>query len=107
MVDAKRLKTTTNEPKKPKHSKIFQPFRAIGYVTNDVPYVINQLGQDYFLTTCVGTSFQTYNVSHLFEPFFFFYSRCNNFLLVGTYEPFVCGPTYPQANNSNGNQQQS
>jgi hypothetical protein len=64
MVDAKRLKATTNEPKKPKHSKIFQPFRAIGYVTNDVPYVINQLGQDYFLTTCVGTSFQTYNVSH-------------------------------------------
>lgn len=44
------------------HSKIYQPFRAIGYVTNEVPYIINNHGQDYFLTTCVGNSFQTYNV---------------------------------------------
>ena len=47
----------------PKHSRIYQPFRAIGYVTNDVPYVINSLGQSYLLTTCVGRSFQTYDVN--------------------------------------------
>ncbi|KAL4210717.1 hypothetical protein CU097_012847 [Rhizopus azygosporus] len=49
----------------PKHSRIYQPFRAIGYVTNDVPYVINSLGQSYLLTTCVGRSFQTYDMSKM------------------------------------------
>lgn len=57
------------EKKKPNnHSKIYQPFRAIGYVTNEIPYAINNFGNEYFLTTCVGNSFQTYNVMH-FLPF--------------------------------------
>jgi U3 small nucleolar RNA-associated protein 21 len=31
-------------------------------VTNEIPYVINNFGNEYFMTTCVGSSFQTYNV---------------------------------------------
>lgn len=42
--------------------KIFQPFRAIGYVTNDVPATFEARGQDFFMTTCVGKNFQIYNV---------------------------------------------
>ncbi|CAO3687016.1 unnamed protein product [Rhizopus stolonifer] len=49
----------------PKHSKIYQPFRAIGYVTNETPYVINSLGQTYQLTTSVGKSFQTYDLGRM------------------------------------------
>lgn len=53
------------EPEKRKHvarSRIFQPFRALGYITNDVPFVVETRGQDFFLTTSVGHNFQTYNV---------------------------------------------
>jgi U3 small nucleolar RNA-associated protein 21 len=43
--------------------KIFHPFRAIGYITNDVPAAFDARGQDFFMTTCVGKNFQIYNVS--------------------------------------------
>lgn len=45
--------------------KIFHPFRAIGYITNDVPAAFDARGQDFFMTTCVGKNFQIYNVSQL------------------------------------------
>lgn len=61
IIDTKKRRVESTK-KSTAHSKIYQPFRAIGYVTNEIPYVINNLGQDYFLTTCVGNSFQTYNV---------------------------------------------
>ncbi|KAI7894563.1 Utp21 specific WD40 associated putative domain-containing protein [Mucor mucedo] len=66
------------------HSKIYQPFRAIGYVTNEIPYLINNLGQDYFLTTCVGSSFQTYNLGRM------------NLLFVSTptEKPITCMATH-------------
>ncbi|KAG0764980.1 hypothetical protein G6F33_002109 [Rhizopus arrhizus] len=38
---------------------------AIGYVTNETPYVINNLGQTYLLTTSVGKSFQTYDLGKM------------------------------------------
>ncbi|CAG8563436.1 14007_t:CDS:10 [Funneliformis caledonium] len=34
---------------------IFQPFRAIGYVTNYIPFDIQKKGEVYYLTTCVGS----------------------------------------------------
>lgn len=61
VIDTKKRRVE-NGKKPVAHSKIYQPFRAIGYITNEVPYIINNHGQDYFLTTCVGHSFQTYNV---------------------------------------------
>ncbi|KAI7864698.1 Utp21 specific WD40 associated putative domain-containing protein [Spinellus fusiger] len=52
---------------KPKvaRSRIFQPFRAIGYITNDVPFVVENRGQSYFLTTSAGSNFQTYNADKM------------------------------------------
>ncbi|KAI8993445.1 Utp21 specific WD40 associated putative domain-containing protein [Pilobolus umbonatus] len=63
-VDIKKRRLD-NQQKKSAHSRIFQPYRALGYVTNEVPYFINNLGSDYFLTTCVGNSFQTYNLERM------------------------------------------
>lgn len=62
-IDLKKRRVDNEKKKTVNHSKIYQPFRAIGYVTNEIPYVINNHGQEYFLTSCVGNSFQTYNVS--------------------------------------------
>ncbi|KAF9283690.1 hypothetical protein BGZ88_010354 [Linnemannia elongata] len=45
--------------------RIFVPFRAIGYVTNEVPFNIQARGQAYFLTTCVGTTFHIYDVAKM------------------------------------------
>lgn len=62
IAEVKKRRLDKESKKANNHSKIYQPFRAIGYVTNEIPYVINNFGNTYFLTTCVGTSFQTYNV---------------------------------------------
>ncbi|KAI7823322.1 Utp21 specific WD40 associated putative domain-containing protein [Gamsiella multidivaricata] len=45
--------------------RLFVPFRAIGYVTNEIPFNIQAKGQAYFLTTCVGTTFHIYDVAKM------------------------------------------
>lgn len=42
--------------------QVFSPFRAIGIVSNHVPPAIQVRGKAYHVTTCVGKSFQTYDV---------------------------------------------
>ncbi|KAI9205039.1 Utp21 specific WD40 associated putative domain-containing protein [Polychytrium aggregatum] len=44
---------------------LFTPFRAIGYVTSDVPVSIQARGQSYFLTTSIGNSFQIYDMAKM------------------------------------------
>jgi U3 small nucleolar RNA-associated protein 21 len=46
------------------NSRIFQPFRAIGYVTSNVPFVLLPLGTEYFLIVAVGNAFQIYDCAH-------------------------------------------
>lgn len=46
-------------------SKIFSPFRAIGNVTNHVPFAIGTLGTSYYVVTSVGRSYQIYDASTL------------------------------------------
>ena len=48
-----------------KQQNLFTPFRALGHVTNDIPFSIQARGQDYFLTTGVGNSFHVYDVAKL------------------------------------------
>jgi len=43
-------------------SKLYYPFRKLGQVTTDVPFIIQNRGQQFFITTCVGNSFQIYDV---------------------------------------------
>ncbi|KAL3647151.1 hypothetical protein CASFOL_008119 [Castilleja foliolosa] len=44
---------------------IFEPFRAIGYITSHVPFSIQRLGTETFVTVSVGKAFQIYNCAKL------------------------------------------
>ncbi|KAL3832965.1 hypothetical protein ACJIZ3_007701 [Penstemon smallii] len=44
---------------------IFEPFRAIGYITTHVPFSIQRLGTETFVTVSVGKAFQIYNCAKL------------------------------------------
>ncbi|CAA0817996.1 transducin family protein / WD-40 repeat family protein [Striga hermonthica] len=44
---------------------IFEPFRAIGYITSHVPFSIQRLGTETFVTVSVGKAFQVYNCGKL------------------------------------------
>ena len=46
-------------------SRIFCPFRALGFVSNHVPLVTQTLGPETFVVTAVGSAFHLYNVSEL------------------------------------------
>lgn len=39
-------------------SSLYVPYRAIGYITDGVPFVINILGDEQFLIASIGKSFQ-------------------------------------------------
>ncbi|XP_061994536.1 uncharacterized protein LOC133712445 isoform X3 [Rosa rugosa] len=41
---------------------IFEPFIAIGYTTTSVPFSVQRLGTEAFVTVSVGRAFQIYNV---------------------------------------------
>nr|XP_043610060.1 U3 small nucleolar RNA-associated protein 21 homolog [Erigeron canadensis] len=44
---------------------IFEPFRAIGYITSTVPFSVQRLGTETFVTVSVGKSWQIYNCAKL------------------------------------------
>ncbi|KAK3017295.1 hypothetical protein RJ639_006399 [Escallonia herrerae] len=44
---------------------IFEPFRAIGYITSSVPLSVQRLGTETFVTVSVGKSWQIYNCAKL------------------------------------------
>ncbi|PON81318.1 Guanine nucleotide-binding protein, beta subunit [Trema orientale] len=44
---------------------IFEPFRAIGYITSGVPFSVQRLGTETFVTVSVGKAFQIYNCAKL------------------------------------------
>ena len=58
---------------------IFEPYRAIGCITSSVPFSVQRLGTETFLTVSVGKAFQIFNVSNFSTTrtrffFFFFFS---------------------------------
>ncbi|TYI67508.1 hypothetical protein E1A91_D08G022700v1 [Gossypium mustelinum] len=44
---------------------IFEPYRAIGYIASGVPFSVQRLGTETFVTVTVGKAFQIYNCSNL------------------------------------------
>ncbi|CAI0428720.1 unnamed protein product [Linum tenue] len=44
---------------------IFEPYRAIGYITSEVPFSVQRLGTETFVTVSIGKAFQVYNCSKL------------------------------------------
>ena len=37
---------------------LFQPFRALGYITEDTPFVVQRLGAETFVAVSVGKAWQ-------------------------------------------------
>jgi U3 small nucleolar RNA-associated protein 21 len=70
-LSSKRRKIASNEAvtaaPPSKVPQIFAPFRAIGIVANHVPPALQVRGKAYHVTTCVGKSFQTYDVRAFVE----------------------------------------
>lgn len=58
----KRRKTG---PPAPRGSRIFSPFRALGNVSNEVPFAVGTLGSTFYIVTSVGRSFQIYDAATL------------------------------------------
>lgn len=48
-----------------KPSKIFSPFRALGNVSNEIPFALGTLGSSFYIVTSVGRSFQIYDAATL------------------------------------------
>ncbi|RWR75205.1 U3 small nucleolar RNA-associated protein 21 [Cinnamomum micranthum f. kanehirae] len=44
---------------------IFEPFRAIGYITSGVPFSVQRLGTETFVTVSVGKAWQVYDCAKL------------------------------------------
>ncbi|XP_043710403.1 WD repeat-containing protein 36-like [Telopea speciosissima] len=44
---------------------IFEPFRAIGYITTSVPFSVQRLGTETFVTVSVGKAWQVYDCAKL------------------------------------------
>lgn len=45
--------------------RIFSPFRALGNVSNEVPFAVGTLGATFYIVTSVGRSFQIYDAATL------------------------------------------
>lgn len=37
---------------------LFQPFRALGYITDDVPFAVQRRGKETYVTVSVGKAWQ-------------------------------------------------
>lgn len=48
-----------------KPSRIFSPFRALGNVSNEIPFALGTLGSTFYIVTSVGRSFQIYDAATL------------------------------------------
>jgi hypothetical protein len=48
-----------------KMSALYSSYKAVGYVTDGTPFVLSKLGEENFLTTSIGNSFQVYRVNRL------------------------------------------
>lgn len=46
-------------------SRVFRPYRAVGVVTEDVPFVLNTLGAKNFVTVSIGRAFQVFDTDKL------------------------------------------
>ncbi len=44
---------------------LFKPFRALGYITEDVPFVVHRRGKEAYVCVSVGRAWQVYNCAKL------------------------------------------
>jgi U3 small nucleolar RNA-associated protein 21 len=44
---------------------LFQPFRALGYITDSVPFAVNRRGKKTWITVSVGKAWQSFDCTKL------------------------------------------
>lgn len=44
---------------------LFKPFRALGYITENVPFAVQRKGKETFVTVSVGKAWQIYDCANL------------------------------------------
>ena len=49
----------------PPGASLFHPFRALGYVTANLPFAVQRRGRNTFLTVSAGKAWQLYNCAKL------------------------------------------
>ncbi|KAJ2780940.1 rRNA-processing protein utp21 [Coemansia interrupta] len=68
-TNAKKLRASeepnTDKQTQPAGSRLYDPYRAIGYITSNVPHSIQYRGQTAFITTAIGRSFHVYDVEKI------------------------------------------
>ena len=42
---------------------LFQPFRALGYITDEIPFAVQRLGREAFVTVSAGKAWQVWSLS--------------------------------------------
>ncbi|KAJ2835623.1 rRNA-processing protein utp21 [Coemansia sp. 'formosensis'] len=57
----KKTRVDSEATKKPEGSRLYQPFRALGYITSSIPHSVQYRGQAAFITTGIGRSFHIYD----------------------------------------------
>lgn len=62
-VSAVAVAVRKGKKKDTSSGRLFEPFRAIGFVCNHVPASVVAKGTAHFLTTAVGDAYHVYNVS--------------------------------------------
>lgn len=45
---------------------LYAPYKVVGYVCDSVPYAMQELGGEWFITVSVGRSFQVFKVNKLY-----------------------------------------
>jgi U3 small nucleolar RNA-associated protein 21 len=53
------------EPSPAAGSPLFRPFRALGYITDDVPFAVQRRGKEAYVTVSVGRTWQVYSAAKL------------------------------------------
>lgn len=77
---------------------IFEPYRALGYVTDGTPFSVQRRGTENFVTVSVGKAWQIYNVSISFSIWVYCASLC--FCLHRTEGAPTCVRIFTQFINS-------
>ncbi|KAJ2307649.1 rRNA-processing protein utp21, partial [Coemansia sp. RSA 2706] len=62
-VEEKRARIDKTRPTN--GSRLFEPFRALGYVASSIPHSIQYRGQTAFITTGIGRSFHVYDAEKI------------------------------------------
>ena len=56
-------------------SRVLQPYRALGIVTEARPFVLNQLGKEAFITVNIGKAFQVHLICLFYNDCFLTFSK--------------------------------